>query len=110
MEEQTPVLDWIMGISEKKLTGAYDVLYAVHDGFVDINIAVSDFKIETTFRISTDPLILLLNSRPWLPKSERGTKYANLAFLACWKINFVHYIHLPDDTKNKLNTVYHESL
>jgi hypothetical protein len=55
---------------------------AVVDGFINIDIAVADFKIKTAFRISTDPGFILNGSAlaAKIGKRNQITDFALLTF------------------------------
>jgi hypothetical protein len=58
---------------------------AVVNGFINIDIAVSDFEIETAVRIGTDPG-LVLNRGSLAAEIRKGNQVSSFALLALWEI------------------------
>jgi hypothetical protein len=52
---------------------------AVHDRFVDINVAIPDFQVKTAFRIGTHPC-LIFNRRPLAAEVREGYEVSSSAF------------------------------
>jgi hypothetical protein len=67
---------------------------AAVDRLVDINITVSDLKIETAIRICADPC-LIMNGRSLTAKIRKGYQISCLALLALREIDWFQVFHLP---------------
>jgi hypothetical protein len=68
----------------------------IDNGFVNIDIAVPDFKVETAIRIGANPC-LVVNIRPLTAKVRKGYQIARLAFLAFGEIGLFHSLLLPTE-------------
>ena len=74
-----------------------------HNGFINIDIAIPDFQVETAVRIGTDPCFIM-NCCPLTAKVRQGHQVSILTLLALWKIKLFHEVHLP--TEFGLSPVY----
>jgi hypothetical protein len=68
--------------------------HPVHYRFVDIYIAVPDFQVVAAIGIGTNPCFIE-NRCPLAPEIGKGYQISAGAFLAFWKINLFHEVHLP---------------
>ena len=73
--------------------------HAAHNRFVDIDIAVPDFQVETTIRVGANPGFVM-NSCPLTAKIRQGHQVSGLALLAFWKIELFHEVHLPTEIES----------
>jgi len=67
-----------------------------HNGFVDIDIAVPDFQVETTIRIGTNPCFVV-DIRPLTAEIGQGHQVSSLTLLALGEIKLFHEVHLPTE-------------
>jgi len=67
-----------------------------HNGFVDIDIAIPDFQIETTIRIGANPCFIV-NIRPLTAEIGKGHQVSSLALQAFGEIELFHEVHLPTE-------------
>jgi hypothetical protein len=74
-----------------------------HNGFINIDIAIPDFQVETAVRIGADPCFIM-NSCPLTAKVRQGHQVSRLTFLTLREIKLFHEVHLP--TKINLSPVY----
>jgi len=74
-----------------------------HNGFINIDITIPDFQVETAIRIGADPCFIM-DSCPLTAKIRQGHQVSRLTLLTLWKIKLFHEVHLP--TKIDLSTVY----
>jgi hypothetical protein len=65
-----------------------------YDGFVDINVTVPDFKVETAIRIGANPGFVM-NGRPLTAKVGQGHQLSRIAFQAFGEIRLFHEVLLP---------------
>jgi len=59
------------------------------NGFIDINIAIPDFQVETAIRIGANPCFVV-NVCPLTAKVGKGDQVSSLAFLAFGEIGLFH--------------------
>ena len=85
------------------LTGAVTVESSTHNGLINVNIAIPDFKVITAIRIGTNPS-LVVNGRSLTAEVREGYQVTIVAFLALRIGNLFHGVHLP--TKFKSPVVY----
>jgi hypothetical protein len=64
------------------------------NGFVNINVTVPDFQVETTIRIGANPRFVV-NGCPLTTKVRKGHQVSRLTLLAFGEIELVHEVHLP---------------
>jgi hypothetical protein len=83
------------------------VQYPAHDWFVDVDVTVSDFKIEPTIGIGTNPG-LVVDIRSLAAKVRKGNKLPTFTFLTLGKVNLFHDFRLP--AKDKTPSVYMKSI
>jgi len=67
-----------------------------HNGFINIDIAIPDFQVETTIRIGTNPCFVM-DSCPLTTKVRQGHQVSRLTFLALGKTELFHGVHLPTE-------------
>ena len=67
-----------------------------HNGFVNIDIAIPDFQVETAIRIGTNPCFIL-DSCSLTAKIRQGHQVSSLALLAFGEIKLFHGVHLPTE-------------
>ena len=77
---------------------------STHNGFVNINITVPDFQVETAIRIGADPGFVV-NIRPLTAKIRQGHQVSGFALLTLRKVKLFHGVHLP--AKFKLTVSIH---
>ena len=77
-----------------------------HNGFVNINVTIPDFQVETAIRIGANPRFIL-DSCALTAKIRQGYQVSSLAFLAFGEISLFHGVHLP--TEFELLVVYTKS-
>ena len=77
-----------------KLAGAGTVECPTHNGFIYINIAIPDFQIEATIRISANPRFVV-NSCPLTAKIRQGHQVTRLALLTFRETKLFHEVLLP---------------
>lgn len=65
-----------------------------HNGFVNIDIAIPDFQVETAIRIGTNPGFVV-NSRPLTAEIRQGHQVSRVTLLAFGEIKLFHEFHLP---------------
>ena len=78
-----------------------------HNGFVDIDIPVPDFQVETTIRIGANPGFVV-DGRPLTAEIGQGHQVSSLALQALGETKLFHGVHLP--TKFESFAVYTKSL
>lgn len=76
--------------------------YPAHYRFVDVDVTVSDFEIESTFGISTNPG-LVVDVSSLAAEVRKGNELPTLAFLTLGKVYLVHDFRLPAKVKNALS-------
>jgi hypothetical protein len=64
------------------------------DGFVDIDVTVPDFKVETAIRIGANPGFVM-NGRPLTAKVGQGHQISRITLLAFGEISLFHGVLLP---------------
>jgi hypothetical protein len=74
-----------------------------HNGFVNIDVAIPDFKVEAAIRIGTNPGFVV-NRRPLTAEIGQGHQVSRLAPLTLGEIKLFHEVHLP--TKIEFLAVY----
>jgi len=70
------------------------------NGFVNIDITIPDFQVETAIRIGANPG-LVMNGCPLTAKVRKGHQVSRLTLQAFGETDLVHEVHLP--TKIRLN-------
>ena len=65
-----------------------------HNGFIYINITISDFQVVTAIRIGANPCFVV-NGCPLVPKIRQGHQVSGLTFLAFGETKLFHEILLP---------------
>ena len=76
---------------------------SAHNGFINVDIAIPDFQVESTIRIGANPGFVV-NSCPLATKIRQGHQVSSLALQAFGEIELFHEIHLP--TEIEFSTVY----
>ena len=61
----------------------------VHDGFIDIDIAIPDLQVEATLRISANPGFVF-NSCPLTAKIRQGYQVSRFTLLTLGKTELFH--------------------
>jgi hypothetical protein len=74
-----------------------------YDGFVDIDVTVPDFEVETAIRIGANPRFVM-NGRPLTAKVGQGHQVSRVAFQTFGEIRLFHEVLLP--TKMESYEVY----
>jgi hypothetical protein len=64
------------------------------NGFVDVNVTVPDFQVETAIRIGANPCFVV-NGCPLTAKVGQGHQVSRITFLAFGEIRFFHEVLLP---------------
>jgi len=67
---------------------------AAHNGFVNIYVAIPDFQVESTIRISANPS-LVMNGCPLTAKIRQRHQDSRVTLLTCGEIKLFHEILLP---------------
>ncbi len=67
-----------------------------HNGFVDINVTIPDFQVETAIRIGANPCFIF-DRCSLTAKIRQGHQVASIALLAFGKIKLFHGVHLPTE-------------
>ena len=65
-----------------------------YNGFINIDITVPDFQVETAIRIGADPC-LVMNSRPLTAKIRQRHQVSRIALLTFGEIELFHEVLLP---------------
>jgi hypothetical protein len=73
------------------------------NGFVNIDITVPDFQVETAIRIGANPC-LVVNGCPLTTKVRQGHQVSRFALQTFGETGLFHEVHLP--TKIKSYAVY----
>ena len=74
-----------------------------HNGFINIDIAIPDFQVESTIRIGANPGFVV-NGCPLATKIRQRHQVSSLALLAFGEIELFHQVHLP--TEFEFSVVY----
>ena len=77
-----------------------------HNGFVDINVTIPDFQVETAIRIGANPCFIF-DRCSLTAKIRQGHQVSSLALLAFREIKLFHRVPLP--TEFELFVVYTKS-
>jgi len=77
-----------------------------HNGFVEINVTIPDFQVETAIRIGANPCFIF-DSCSLTAKIRQWHQVSSRAFLALGEIKLFHVFHLP--TEFELFAVYTKS-
>jgi hypothetical protein len=75
------------------------------NGFVNINITVPDFQVETTIRVGANPC-LVMNGCPLTAEVRQGHQVSSLTLQAFGEIGLFHEVHLPTKIRLNLFAVY----
>ena len=68
--------------------------YSTHNGFINIDISIPDFQVETAIRIGANPCFVM-NICPLAAKIGQGHQVSRLALLTFGKSLLFHEVHLP---------------
>ena len=77
--------------------------YSAHDGFINIDIPIPDFQVESTIGVGANPG-LVVNICPLATEIGQGHQVAGLALLTFGETCLFHEGHLP--AKIRFSTVY----
>ena len=80
---------------------------SAHNGFINIDVTIPDFQVETTIRIGANPYFIV-DRCSLTAKIRQGHQVSGLALLAFGEIKLFHGIHLP--TEFGSSVVYTKSL
>jgi hypothetical protein len=69
---------------------------AAHDGLVDIDVTVPDFKVEAAIRIGANPG-LIFDGCPLTAKIGKGHQVSSIALLTFGEIKLFHGVLLPTE-------------
>jgi hypothetical protein len=71
------------------------------NGFVNINITIPDFQVETAIRIGANPCFVV-NGCPLTAKVRQGHQVSRIALLAFGETELFHEVLLPTEIKLNL--------
>lgn len=98
----SPVV-WSSGLLLTILAGVGTMERSAHNGFINIDITIPDFEVESAVRIGANPGFIV-NSCPLATEIRQGYQVSSFALLAFGEIKLFHVIHLP--TEVEFFTVY----
>ena len=71
------------------------------NGFVNVDITIPDFQVETAIRIGANPCFVM-NGCPLAAKVRQGHQVSRIAFLAFGETELFHEVLLPAEIKLNL--------